>query len=398
MQKKILVSLLILFPSLFSDDLTDPIKILYLPQGHVHQDLTGKGFLGSTHSLISNINAGNPACIADFEGLNIGGSFQFESKIKEAWIADISHYRNNNLPQSFGLSYSHKNLYFALASNQSYNTKTDFGKIQGTMVWDNEQGYIDTEIFHPYKNETIYKNSAISAIKLNNILLESSILSIGFQFNSHFYTVLQSLGKNMLPDENGVIQIKLNDVKEKDIENNFSMGFRYSITDNWLNAKLGIFYESEIEFDKVHKYHGESYRYYKNIPQKLYAGFSITFPKEITITNHFCYVYWESIKGKNNTKDLLEWNGSITYELNSNLLVSIGSKITHTEYLDYGSDLIFQDKFFAHYFTAGCIYQYKDFEFDIALADSHLFSEEWRKHTIFKFGLGYHFNLTQYTI
>ena len=373
--------------------LSQNMKMLYLPQGHVLQDLTGKGLLGTTQSSISNINAGNPACITDFDGFNIGTSFQFESKIKEAWIAEFSHYRNNYFPQSLGITYSYKNFTFGLASNQSYNTKIDYGKIQGTMVWDNEQGYIDTEIFHPYKNETIFKNSAISAIKLNNILFESSVLSVGFQFNSNYYTILQSLGRSVVPEENGQIRVVSNDVKENNSENNFSIGFRYSINNNLLNAKFGIFYESEIEFDDVKKIHGDSFRLYGSIPKKLHGGVSINFPRRVIWATCFSHHYWESFNEKNNTKDLLEWSGSVSYQLTKNLLLSIGSKITNAEYIEKDYDLIFKDKFFAHYFTAGCVYNYKQYEFDLAIADSHLFSEEWRKHTIFKFGIGYHFNL-----
>jgi len=392
MKIKIIIILTLCYTFVKAQGLSFPVDILYLPQGYTHQDLTGKGFLGSTQSSISNLNSGNPACIVDFNGLNIGTSLQFESKTNKAWIADFSHNRNNYLPQSFGLSYSLQNIHFAMASNQLYNTKIDYGKIQGTMIWDNEQGYIETEIFHPYRNETIFKNSAISAIKLNNFLFDNSILSIGFQFNSNYYIILQTLGKSMLPEEDGKLKVKENKAKANDLENNFSLGFRYSIHNNMLNVKLGIFYESEIEHNFEKKHSGNSYQYLARIPQKLNGGISINFPKNIIWTTNFTQQYWESLEKENNIKNVLEWSSSVSFQYKKDILVSLATKTTNTEYIGHGYDLFFKNKFFAHYFVTGCKYNYKQYEFDIVIADSHLLSEEKRKHTIFKFGLGYHFN------
>ncbi|NQT98225.1 MAG: PorV/PorQ family protein [Candidatus Marinimicrobia bacterium] len=76
----------------------------------------------------------NPAGMAQFPvAYEISAS-------QNKWIADINHY-------TFSLAWNPFNNRYGVfgLSVQS----VDYGEIQGTMVWANEQGYIDTEIFRP---------------------------------------------------------------------------------------------------------------------------------------------------------------------------------------------------------------------------------------------------------
>jgi hypothetical protein len=43
----------------------------------------------------------------------------------------------------------------------------------------------------------------------------------------------------------------------------------------------------------------------------------------------------------------------------------------------------------ATYLTAGIVLKYSGISLDLALADSHSLSDDWRRQTIFKVGLGY---------
>lgn len=197
--------------------------------------------------------------------------------------------------------------------------------------------------------------------------------------------------------ENGDYEVVDNEIEKHLTENNIAIGFTYFLDNDLWKAKLGMYYESELEFDEVKKISGESYQFHGSIPQKLHAGLSINFPQKVTLTNNFSYLYWESTDNLYHTKNELDWSGSVSYHYFNNLSVHIGSKITGTQ---YDNELVvtwdeakIKDLLFAHYLTTGCVYNFKNFEFDLAVADSHLFSEDWRKHTIFKLGIGYHFDL-----
>ena len=56
------------------------------------------------------------------------------------WIADIQH-------EALSLSFSPKNGKYGVFGFSFHNV--DYGELQGTMVWDNERGFIDTEVFKP---------------------------------------------------------------------------------------------------------------------------------------------------------------------------------------------------------------------------------------------------------
>ena len=56
------------------------------------------------------------------------------------WIAGIKH-------DAFSFSYSPKDGQFGVFGFSLLNV--DYGEIQGTMVWDNSQGFIDTKKFKP---------------------------------------------------------------------------------------------------------------------------------------------------------------------------------------------------------------------------------------------------------
>jgi hypothetical protein len=94
------------------------------------------------------------------------------------WIADIKHY-------SFSLALSPwggRNGVFGISA-----MSVDYGEMQGTMVWANPEGYIDTDIFKP---------QAI-AIGVGYARCLTDKFSVGGQIKE----VSQSLGKSVVPEE-----------------------------------------------------------------------------------------------------------------------------------------------------------------------------------------------------
>lgn len=92
------------------------------------------------------------------------------------WIAGIKH-------DAFSLSYSPSNGQFGVFGFSLLNV--DYGELQGTMVWDNSQGFIDTKKFKP----------SAFAIGLGYGRALSENFSVGGQLKKAF----QYLGDNVVP-------------------------------------------------------------------------------------------------------------------------------------------------------------------------------------------------------
>ncbi len=103
------------------------------------------------------------------------------------WIADITH-------NAYSLALSPLGGRFGVVGMSFMSV--DYGEIQGTMVWGNEQGYIDTEIFEP---------SAFS-VGLGYAKALTDKFSVGGQVK---YTG-QQLGKSMVPVGEDSLTVKKN--------------------------------------------------------------------------------------------------------------------------------------------------------------------------------------------
>ena len=101
------------------------------------------------------------------------------------WIAGIKH-------DAFSLSYSPSNGQLGVFGFSLLNV--DYGELQGTMVWDNSQGFIDTKIFKP----------SAFAMGLGYGRALSENFSVGGQLKKAF----QFLGDNVVPvsDTSKVVQ------------------------------------------------------------------------------------------------------------------------------------------------------------------------------------------------
>lgn len=80
------------------------IQVLWLPQGRVLESLSGYGYSQSISGFANNISDRNPATLSLIEKSSLGISYQWDSKIEEAWFAEIGHERiHDQIPQSFSL-------------------------------------------------------------------------------------------------------------------------------------------------------------------------------------------------------------------------------------------------------------------------------------------------------
>ena len=106
------------------------------------------------------------------------------------WIAGIKH-------EAVSLSVSPKNGQYGVFGFSLLNV--DYGELQGTMVWDNDQGFIDTETFYP------------TALALG--LGYGRALSESFSVGGQIKKAYQYLGHNVVPvtDSSKVIQNNVSD-------------------------------------------------------------------------------------------------------------------------------------------------------------------------------------------
>jgi len=94
------------------------------------------------------------------------------------WIADIKHYSLGLAVAPWGARYGVFGISFQ---------SVDYGEIQGTMVWPNPQGFVDTEIMRP------------SAIAVG--IAYAQYLTDRFAVGGQIKYVAQSLGKSVIPEE-----------------------------------------------------------------------------------------------------------------------------------------------------------------------------------------------------
>lgn len=154
--------------------------------------------LGDAYTTVEGMPNGlfyNPASIVSFNGLVGVSANYFE------WIADINH-------MSFALALNPMEGQYGVigVSVQA----VDYGDLQGTMVWENPQGYVDTEIFNP------------SALAIG--LGYGRMLTEKFMVGGQIKFVSQNLGKSVIPGE--AAKSNVADVFAFDFGTIYKTGFR----------------------------------------------------------------------------------------------------------------------------------------------------------------------------
>ena len=357
--------------------------LFYLPQGFVLDALSGYGYNKSTKSSISNILAGNPANNQDFDNITIGFSYQFDSKIGEAWIVDFGHSRTRlSLPQSAAVIVPYNNFRFGIGMNQLYNSELDYGTIYAARLNpDSAQGYIDI-VIHPKKEVIIFRNSISASYCFSEHGSPLNSLCLGIQFNSNYLSYKFNLG--YLAGSDPIIP-GTSEVNKDFFANNFNVGFRYGIKPSAGSAVVaGVYYESAVDYDIADV--ADGIRYIGHIPAK--SNFGIMFEPNINFnfSGDLSYIFWEDIDTDHQNR--LEFAFNSCFRLSYNLSVSTGIFHTDRVYRNVDSDFDF-NRFEANYLIGGITFRNDWFSFELAIADSRLVSDEWREQYIIKSGLGF---------
>lgn len=160
----------------------------------------------------------NPAGMA-----RLPGAFELMANQTD-WIADISHYTFNLAANPFEGRYG----VFSISLQN-----VDYGKVEGTMVWPNSQGYVETETINP------------SAMALG--IGYATSLTDRFAVGGQLKQVRQYLGRNVLPEE-GVV---------KNIASTFAVDFGTIYRTNFRGFAFGM---SVRNFSPEIKYEEEGFQ------------------------------------------------------------------------------------------------------------------------------------------
>lgn len=95
---------------------------------------------GGMGDALTTFHTGSASLFFNPAGLSRQQGFLDINFSSNNWIADIQH-------QALSLSFNPRNGQYGVFGITFHNV--DYGELQGTMVWDNEQGFIDTEVFKP---------------------------------------------------------------------------------------------------------------------------------------------------------------------------------------------------------------------------------------------------------
>ncbi len=190
----------------------------------VSQDARAAGMADAMTTIQGHSSAifYNPAGIA-----RIGKSIEI-SMSQNNWIADISH---NSMSVAFAPA---GGRYGVIGLSL---LAVDYGEVEGTMVWNNEQGFIDTEIFNP------------SAFSLG--IGYARALSQDFTVGGQIKKAFQYLGKNVIPVSDSV------NVVEKNIAEAIAFDFGTVYVTQWKDFTFGM---SIRNFSEEIKYYSEGFQ------------------------------------------------------------------------------------------------------------------------------------------
>ena len=389
MKKLILFFVLFSSTFLFPQTWVNESNVNFFPQGYGIKLLNSSGS-SSINNDISNIGFMNPASISGFRNYSIGLSYQINSSIDEAWVAGIGFDRIYDFyPQSFGGMVKWDEFSFGLGFGQKYNGSLDIGKIQVTSVPDPDG---TSELITPILEKLIHSYSISVAYSLNKLLETSNDFSLGFRYNLNHFTQYEQIGE---------VQAEAGE-----FFHSFNIGFYSSFNlDQTRNISLGLCYETksefsaEIEFDSgllasqdsnitrpPGYYRIETPALFGETAAELKFDIALDATTQLKFLSNLTTVFWET--ETNFLKDQIEFSASAVYNINKMFTPSLGFYFTDHKYKEEAYSFQRNSELNAFFITAGLKLNYNNFSADFAIADSHLFSGDYRKQTIGKIAIG----------
>ncbi len=360
------------------------INSIIAVQGYGLKLLNAKGNSGISNH-ISNLSYLNPAALNEFENYELGISYQLSSKIDEAHFGRIGTERINDFfPQSAGGILKFSGFSLGIGLGQRYNSKLDIGPVLITTPQDPD----GTGEFFQLEYETSVRNySAALSYSFKELFNWDNDLMFGIRYNHnklHYFedSPFFSINENITAD-------------------NWAIGSLYNIIfkDN-KSFKIGLSYESITKFEKTF---GTSYSLITRdsvlMPVYFYSKLIDKIPAELRLDLYtdlvpgfefmtsFTNVYWNKVSS--NYKNQFEFSGSAVYQLDEMFQTSLGFYYTGRDFVEDFFES--NSKLKAFFLTAGINFNYLSLNTNLSLANSNLFSGDYRKQTIAKLAIGVNF-------
>lgn len=384
--KKLALYIVLVYSSILIPQ-NNETQAIIAPQGFGINLLSSKGN-SSIDNDISNIAFMNPASISNFTNYSLGFSYQLSSKIEEGWIADIGTSRKNDwMPQSVGANFKLVDFSFGLGFGQKYNAELLFDPIPVTTITnpDGTGEFITVE----YKTR-IQSYSLSASYSFPEIFGESSSLDIGFRYSVNHLKFYQGIGET--------------NIDESDNVGSYAIGIQYSnqISDS-KRIRVGFSYEIEPDFEKIYEYKNDliyindpdstgripavitsKYNLVGSVPDKFNLDVSADLTESFRLNAMITGVLWES--DNDYIKNQLEFSANGIYRINEMFAPSFGFYYTDKNYDENFFDI--NENLDALFLIGGFRFTYEILSMDLAIADSHLFSSDYRKQTIGKLAIG----------
>lgn len=357
--------------------------IILFQQGQVLESFSGYGFSQGAFAAVVTIGSSNPAAMVSFQKFSAAFAYQYDTKISPFILDKLDIQRRTTaLPQSLGIVYPYHALRLGAAFNQRYNERTEFKDEIRTIQHPQGTG----EYYSLISNRVIKYAAIMGSYQFRGIFSRSDYFSTGLQANLNFYN------EEGFFDDRPIAKIS-------DNSPNFRFGLLYATgADELKNISIGAYFETKTSFSGTLEYEGiqvfqdsvsgnGTFRVTGNsevkafLPARLGAGFFVPVSSLFSFAFDFNYTWWSSVnKFYRNT---INFNNSFIFNLSGQFSLSAGYYFLQDR--SQGSTVA-QDE--ALYLNAGMVYRWRMLELHFALADSHLFSGEYRKQTLLKFALG----------
>jgi hypothetical protein len=264
-----------------------------------------------------------------------------------------------------------------LGFTQKYNLRKDYGEMYATVVdKTSDIGYKTIGSFDMYSDYVLRGYSLMIAYHIPRF--EPLTLGIRYSMLSASYSY-----PRMDIDPSDTSRYFLSDVQMSSRRSSWSVGALYVNE----KARFGVYYEKGADFTRI-PLNGGDYLcgFY---PDQWSLGASWRFIPRFTINGNVRYLIWDHASPYVywRTFNQFEYSGSILSQVISNLKFSLSFLTTDYRTQAFMDEPISSSR--AIYTSVGLIWSVREFDVDLAVADSHLFSDDLRKQTIFKIGLGY---------
>ncbi|OQA68186.1 MAG: hypothetical protein B6D44_16790 [Ignavibacteriales bacterium UTCHB2] len=383
--KNLVLFLLVFFSVNTFAQLTIKSDLILFPQGYGLNLLNSSGN-SSIVNDVSNISFMNPAAITGLKNYSAAISYQFNTDLKEAWIADIGMKRIYNFfPQSFGAVAKYGNFSFGLGLGQRYNGTKEFGKIPITTP-DRPDG--TGEFIELREKNTIQSYSLSTAYSLSEVLQSSFDIQIGLKYSLNYLRHSMYILYNNINAKGyySSFSFGITSLFDLDEERFLQLGLSYEISSELnVNPQIDIDLLSIPDPNNRTNYYLHPIELFYKSPSELNFNIAVDATNDLMFLGGLRAVFWSS--QKEYFKNQLEFSLSGLYKFSEIVKASLGFYSTDFKNENFSS-LELGEEFNAFFLTTGLNLNISIISIDLALADSHLFSGKFTKQTILKLAAG----------